>query len=61
MTAMTAQRKARRHSKPAKDREFENLLRRAAAFSRDRKRPHVLKVVKKKRATAAKSRAQGLP
>jgi len=50
---MAAQRKSRSRGRAAKDQEFEKLLRCAAALLQDHKRPHRLKVAKKKRATTA--------
>ncbi len=53
MVAMAAQRKARPHGTAPKDREFEELLRSAAALIQHRQKPDPLKVASKKRATAA--------
>jgi hypothetical protein len=46
MTPMAAQHKARPDGSAAKDQEFENLLRRAAAFLQNRKKLHPVKVAK---------------
>jgi len=50
---MANERKARLHTDPHKDREFEDLLRRAVAFVWDRRRSGLLKVEKKRRSSAA--------